>query len=297
MRRPVVRASGFGIALLLALAAFASSAGAAVTIGQVPPSAPPSSCSNVVDDWVQPTEVSGNSYVVPATPGVASWTITSWSTFASTTAKQHWTMKVFRKVSGTNYKVVGHDGPRALTSGALNTFPASIVAKAGDLLGMNDNSVDPPTSTACEFAAPAGDNIFFGSGNLSDGESGPIASMVSNRRLNISATAEPTNTFSFGVLTRYRNRGTASIEVRVPNSGEFTISGLGVRTKTTTYGAPGGSQLLIATSGKKRRKLNRKGKVTVVPTFTYTPVAGSARSQSLAVRLKKNVPRKKNRRL
>ena len=295
MRRPVVHASGCGIALLLALTVFASPAGAAVTIGQVPPSTPPSSCSNVVDDWVQPTEVSGNSYVVPATPGVASWTITSWSTFASTTAKQNWTMKVFRKVSGTTYKVVGHDGPHALTSGVLNTFPASIVAKAGDLLGMNDNSVDPPTSTACDFAAPAGDNIFFGSGNLSDGASGPIASMVSNHRLNISATAEPTNTFSFGVLTRYRNLGTASIDVRVPNPGAMTISGRGVKSRSTSFFAAGGGQLRIVPMGKKRRKLNVKGKVKVVPTFTYTPVGGSARSQSLTVPLKKNVPSKKNR--
>lgn len=152
-------------------------------------------------------------------------------------------MKVFRKVSGVNYRVVGHDGPRALTSGALNTFPASIVARPGDLLGMNDNSVSPPTSTACTFAAPAGDFVFFGSGNLADGASGPIGSPASNSRLNISAVAEPTNTFTLGGLTRYRNRGTASIEVRVPNPGVLTISGTGVRAKTTTYVAAGGEQV------------------------------------------------------
>jgi hypothetical protein len=295
MGRPVVRSAGCGIVLTLALAAGASRAGASVTIGQVAPASPSSTCSNVVDDWVQPTEVSGNSYVVPATGGVASWTIISWSTQASATAGQHYTMKVFRKVSGLNYMVVGHDGPRALTGGALNTFPTNIVAKPGDLLGMNDNSVSPPVSTACVFAAPAGDIVFFGSGNLADGASGPIASPTANSRLNISGIAEPTNTFSLGGVTRYRNRGTASIEVLVPNPGELTISGTGIRTKSTTYGAPGGSQLLIATAARKRRKLNERGKVKVIPTFTYTPAGGDPRSQSRTVRLKKNLPPKKSR--
>jgi hypothetical protein len=295
MGRPIARTAGCGIALVVTLAVGVSAAGAAVTLGQVAPSGTPSSCSNVVDDWAQPTEVSGNPYAVPTIPGVRAWTITSWSTQASATMGQHWTMKMFRKTSGLNYTVVGQDGPRALTSGALNRFTTSIVARSGDLLGMNDNSADPPTSTACDSAAPAGDIIFFGSGNLEEGETGPIASPIANRRLNISATAEPVNTFSLGVLTRYKNRGTASIEVRVPNAGELTISGGGVKTNTTAYVAPGGSQVLIAPSRKKRRKLNRKGKIGVIPTFTYTPVSGEARSQSLAVRLKKNVPRKKSR--
>jgi hypothetical protein len=293
MGRFAVRSAGWGLAWLLAFAVCVSSAGASVTLGQVPTSTPGSSCSNVVDDWVQPTEVSGNSYVIPAVPQVASWTVTSWSTRASTTAGQHWTMKIFRRVSSTDYTVIAHDGPRALTSGALNTFPTSIVAKAGDLLGLNDNPVSPPASTACAFAAPAGDIVFFDGGNLADGATGPIASPNSNARLNISATVEPTNSFTLGGLTRHRNRGTASVEILVPNPGELTISGRGIKTKTTSFVAAGGGQALIVTSGKKRRKLNEDGKARVIPTFTYTPANGSPRSQSLTVRLKKNVPRGK----
>jgi hypothetical protein len=295
MGRSIVRTAAFGIVLGLALVGGVPSAGASVTIGQLAQGSPPSSCSNVVDDWVQPTVASGNSYVLPATGGVVSWTVSSWSTQASATAGQHWTMKVFRRVSAGNYNVVGHDGPRALASGALNTFPASIIARPGDLLGMNDNSVSPAASTACTFAGLAGDFVFFGSGNLADGASGPIASSVSNARLNISATAQPTNTFSLGGVTRYRNRGTASIDVSVPNPGEFTVSGRGVKSRSTTYAQPGGSLVLLAANGKKRRKLNRNGKVMVTPTFTYTPTGGEPASQSLTVRLKKNVPLKRNR--
>jgi hypothetical protein len=203
-------------------------------------------------------------------------------------------MKVFRRVSGINYQAVGHDGPRALTAGALNSFTTSIKAKPGDLLGMNDNSVNPPVSTACTSAS-TGNTVFFGSGNLADGASGPIASPVANTRLNISAVAEPTSDFSFGVLTRYKNRGTASIEVRVPNPGQITISGAGVKSRSTAFAAPGGSQLRIVSAGKKRRKLNRRGKVTVSPTFTYTPTGGAPRAQALTVPLKKNVSKQKRR--
>jgi hypothetical protein len=282
------------VAAMALLTVGASNSAAAVTLGQVAATTPPSTCSNVVDDWLQPTEISGNPYVVPATGGIVSWTITSWSTRASTTAGQHWTMKVFRRVSGINYQAVGHDGPRALTAGALNSFTTSIKAKPGDLLGMNDNSVNPPVSTACTSAS-TGNTVFFGSGNLADGASGPIASPVANTRLNISAVAEPTSDFSFGVLTRYKNRGTASIEVRVPNPGQITISGAGVKSRSTAFAAPGGSQLRIVSAGKKRRKLNRRGKVTVSPTFTYTPTGGAPRAQALTVPLKKNVSKQKRR--
>jgi hypothetical protein len=49
---------------------------------------------------------------------------------------------------------------------------------------------------------------------------------------------------------------------------------------------------LGATNGK-RRKLKRRGRVFVVPTFRYTPTSGSRHSETLVVKLKKK--RKKRR--
>jgi hypothetical protein len=273
------------VVVTVVLAAGASPSSAAVTLGQVPAATPPSVCSNVVDDWVQPNEISGNSYVVPATGGIVSWTVISWSTRASTTAGQHWTMKVFRKVSGSTYSVVGHDGPRALTSGALNTFQTSILVKPGDLLGMNDNSVNPPVSTACGVAS-SGNTVFFGGGTLPDGASGPIGSVSSNSRLNISAVAQPTNPFSLGTVTRSKKKGTATVTVSVPNPGDLAVSGNGVRPASSVAG-PGDVQLLIAATGKKQKKLKKKGKVQVSPTVTFTPTGGDPSAQSIPIQLKK----------
>ena len=69
VRRMVMGRRKIGIAAsvaALSLAASASPAGAAVTIGQLAPGTPPPAvCNNgVANDWVQPTVTSGNSYVV-----------------------------------------------------------------------------------------------------------------------------------------------------------------------------------------------------------------------------------------
>jgi hypothetical protein len=267
------------------LVASASAASASLTIGQLAPGTPPNSCSNLTADWVQPTVTSGNSYVVPATGGVTSWTLTSWSTKASTTAGQHYTMKVLRHLTGVNYTVVAHDGPRALTAG-MNTFATSLPVKAGDLLGMNDNSVSPFVSTACAFAAP-GDTDFFSTGrDLADGQSGPIGGPSPNFRLNIAAVVTPTNSFTLGAVIRNKKKGTATITASVPNPGDLSVSGTGVRTSSLAA-APGEVQVTIAATGKRRKKLRRNGKVSLSPVVTFVPTGGESNAQSVTLQLKK----------
>jgi hypothetical protein len=56
--------------------------------------------------------------------------------------------------------------------------------------------------------------------------------------------------------------------------------------------APGEVQLLIQARGKKKTKLNRKGKVKVSPTITYTPTGGDPSSQSIDVKLKKKLKKR-----
>jgi Ca2+-binding RTX toxin-like protein len=165
----------------LSLIATAPSAGAAVTIGQTATSNV--SCSGLVD-LVQPTVTSGNSYVVPAT--VATGTITSWSAQANAGGGML-AMKVYRPLGGSSYMVVGHDGPRALNGGELNTFPASVAVKAGDVLGNSTPS--DPGGPACLFSVP-GEMHLEGLGNLPEGGHGDFATFA-GARLNVSAVVEP----------------------------------------------------------------------------------------------------------
>ena len=265
----------------------AAPATASVTIGQISPTPPSPPCSNTVVDWVQPTVATGNSYAVPA--GMVG-TITSWSTRTTSHVGQNWTMKVYRRLSGTTYRVVGIDVPRPLVPG-FNAFEVDIPAEAGDLIGMNDNTGTTAVATGCAFAAP-GNTTFFQAGNLQAGQQGSIASPNANSHLNISAEFEPTNTISLGTLTRNRKKGTATLTVTLPNPGELTGSAAGV---TVSAGGPttrkpvaaGTATLLIKATGKKKRKLKRKGRAKVKLVVTYTPTGGDPSSQTLKLKLRK----------
>jgi hypothetical protein len=181
----------------LFLAASASPAGASVTLGQLAPGSPPTaSCSAPPQDLAQPIVSSGNTYVVPGTG-----TITSWSHNAGAGAGQMLTMKVFRKIADpSTYQVVGHDGPRDLTEGALNTFPASIAVTPGDTLGLNIQNA-AVHSNACLFFPPGGgESNPTRDGDLADGASGTFFPGDPGR-LNITAVFVPTNTFTLDAAT------------------------------------------------------------------------------------------------
>jgi hypothetical protein len=51
--------------------------------------------------------------------------------------------------------------------------------------------------------------------------------------------------------------------------------------------APGDVKLTIRARGKRQRKLNDTGKVTVQPKITYTPTDGDPSTQSRQLKLKK----------
>ncbi len=287
------RLARLGIASALAAALLSLAAApvpAAVTIGQLAPPNP-SSETSADTDRAQPSVTAGNPYVVPTTGGVTAWTLTSWSHTAASDVGQELTMKVFRKVADPlTYTVVGHDGPRSLTPSAVNTFQTSLQVKAGDVLGNNSKS---PADNASYFPAP-GESFIDRAPGLPDGQIGTFLQSADPLRLNISAVLEPTNTFALGRITRNKRRGTATLEATVPNPGELTVGGKGIKlagggAAVTSKAVSGGSvKLTIRAKGKKKRKLNETGKVKVKPKITYTPAGGAPSTQSTKVKLRKH---------
>jgi hypothetical protein len=267
------------------MAASASPAAASVTIGQLASSQPMETCPGVSVDRLQPTVNSGNTYVVPG-----NGTITSWSTnFAA--GNQTMRMEIFRQVAGLRYKVVGHDGPRPLTGGALNTFPASIQVMPGDVLGLHHSQ---GMMTICPYFLAPGDQILSKNGNLADGQEDDFAVYPVDRRLNITAVFVPSNAFTISDIDRNKSKGTARLTVDVPNAGLLTLSGRGLRKATTaeavvakTVTAPGKVKLKVRAKGKKKAKLNETGKVKVRPEITYTPTGGDPSTQSTKLKLRK----------
>jgi hypothetical protein len=276
-----MRIGAAAVLAALVLAVGTSPAAATVTIGQTQATA--DTCDNGFD-WIQPTVTEGNGYLVPE-----QGTVTSWSTTARSPGGTM-TMKILRNVAGPTYRVVGHEGPHDLTDGVLNTFSGfSIPVQAGDVLGLYVVSGSP----ACVFDV-IGDAAQFDplQANLADGQAGDFQPS-SGFRLNVTAQVTPSNSFTVGSITRNKKRGTATIGLTLPNPGELTATGAGAKTaggaRISKAVAAGQAQLVIKASGKKKRKLNRTGKVKLSLSVTYTPANGGASTQPVKVKLRKKL--------
>jgi hypothetical protein len=284
-QRPRARLARLGVASALSAALLMLTAArvpAAVTIGQLAPPNP-SSETSADTDRAQPSVTSGNSYVVPATGGITAWTLTSWSHQAAIDPVQELTMKVFRKAGDPlAYTVVGHDGPRSLTPGTVNTFQTSLQVKAGDVLGDNSKS---PGDNASYFPVPGESYILLQPG-LADGQTGTFAPNTDGQRLNVSAVLEPTSSISLGRISRNKKRGTATLEATVPNPGDLTVGGNGVKASQSTVGG-GTVKLKIRAKGKKKRRLTETGKVKLNLAITYTPNGGNSSTDFAKVKLRK----------
>ena len=311
LRRLAVAAS---LAVLM-LAASASPAGAAVTIGQVAPGSDFGFANSQVD-YLQPAVTSGQSYAVPATGGVTSWRVTSWSHKALGDPGQMVTMKIFRKVAEpATYMVVSHDGPRSLTDGTLNTFAASIPVRAGDVLGLNTANASPTLKVAYGFPSPNRE-VFLErlDSDLRDGQSGAFDVLDSEfTRINVSAVVEPSNEF---ILNKRKRKKKARVKVvaTLPNPGTFEAgdrlaNGIGataaakkkrkpkrlLKSASKQVGAPGRSVLVLKptkTAIKRlKRKAEKKGKkkvrIKAKIRIAFTPTFGSPSVQVAKVKLKR----------
>jgi hypothetical protein len=263
----------------LVLGTTATPTAAAVTLGQI---GPPSGCGGGYED-IPALVSSGNSYVVPATGRIVSWT-----TFAGPSGGLV-TMKIFRKVfEPATFEVVGHSGPRALvpngTSG--NTFPANIAVQPGDVLGVYNG---------CFFGAD-GDEYFYREGSLGDGETGTFARTI-GVRWEIQAEFVPddslmrtSNEFSFvGKPRRNTRKGTATLTVQLPGPGTLVLAGNGIvgqaAAAAQVRSAASQLKLTVRTKGKKKRALKNNGKVRVLANVTYTPTGGSPNTQPQRIKL------------
>jgi hypothetical protein len=285
------RALALAGALAVALSFGAAPAGASVTLGQLAPipTSPDSGCPTGFE-IAQTGVASGASYTVPG-----KGTITSWSHNAEGNANQMLTMKIYRKVTDPNiYTVVGHDGPHGLTAGELNTFAANIPVQTGDILGLD------PASTGVECTGFTGNNsdTFLvrqpPPSNLADGASAQFTATMGSR-LNITAVFTPSNAVTVGTTSFNKKKGTATLNLDLPNPGDLAGSGKGAKVASAggaviskAVGA-GPAQLLVKAKGKQLKTLNATGKVKLSVTISYTPTNGAPGNQSVKVKLKKKV--------
>ncbi len=194
-------------------------------------------------------------------------------------------LKVFRRTTDPeSFQVIAHSPPQTLSSG-LNTFSVSLSVKSGDLLGYHESG--PPNS--CTFFQP-GDNVLNRAGNLSDGAAGTFGPL-NDVRLNLQAVLVPDNAFTLAGITRDRKRGTAAITVQTTNPGLVAVTGKGLKKgRARTLAVAGPVTFSVATTGRTKRRLQRKGRVVVAVTVTFFPTGGDPSAQAISLTLRKIRP-------
>ena len=267
---------------VVSLATGVSSASASVTLGQLAPT-PQTACNGGPVELIQPTVTSGTGYVAPS-----EGTITSWSTVGpSAGGGGQMKLKVWREVSPpATFRVVAHTAFQTIPTSTLKTFPVTVPGiEAGDVIGLTFQG-----NVACDFAA-TGDSFLNVNGDFADGDGAIFPGTAPNFRINITATFDPSHELTVGATTRNKKRGTATLTVSVPNPGQVTLSGSGVKGAGTPIpvAAKGDVAISIKATGKKRAKLFDKGKVTLNVGLSYTPTGGSAGTAATKVKLKKKL--------
>jgi hypothetical protein len=278
-----VRGKGLLAAGLIftALAASAGSAQGAVTIGSNFTSAPPTANAPGCEaDGVTCTATNLSLPPSNVAPGglfsPVNGTVTSWS--IATIDVHEISLQVLRPAGGTTYTGVATSAPVSYMLPLDQPFPqnaTNLPIKIGDGIGLRDphaNFIYANTiggQVAAWYLAP--------NGPLGDGQTRTADVVGNNEEVLVQATIEPTNTVTAGTIARNKKKGTATVTISVPNAGQLSYTGTGVNvTGPASVAAPGDIEVTVRATGKKRKKLNKKGKVSISFGTTFTPNFGAA---------------------
>jgi hypothetical protein len=125
----------------------------------------------------------GGQYAMPSAGVVTSWSYRSAASFLNPIK-----LKIARPAGGTNFTIVGEDGPNpAPAANTLYTFPARIAVQAGDVLGLR---IPPPGVRF--FRETAGGYVeHLVAGDPPPGTTTAFTSTSSVVQLDVSAILEP----------------------------------------------------------------------------------------------------------
>jgi hypothetical protein len=293
----------------------APAADGAVSIGQTAPGAT-NLCGT--GNNVQSAEAGPPSYVIPS-----SGVITAWQHMANPSGGDG-RLLVWKGPPVSPLTLAARSGVEIFTGGQFQSFPTRVPVSPGEVLGLRVHSMN----AGCTFFTGAGDTAIGtgGAPDIAPGESMMTTSTLSNQRVNVSATLEfdfdgdgfgdetqdrcrapgpndgcPSNTFSFGKVKKNKGRGTAILTVVVPGPGTVVLTGKGLalqrpagvsgteKVAARIVDSAGKVNLKVRSKGKKKRKLNRTGKVKVRGNVTYTPTGGEPNTEAKQIKLVKRL--------
>jgi hypothetical protein len=216
-------------------------------------------------------------------------TVTSWSFKSGSASANPIRLRVLHALSNPVFPVATGAGTSAEVPDAIGVIgpnPTSLPIKTGDSIGLDLNSSLVEANTA-------GVRLASWNPPLADSNTTDATSTFANVDVLVQATVEPTNTVTAGAITRNKKKGTATVTITVPNPGQLSYVGTGVNvTGPASIAAPGDVQLTVRATGKKRKKLNKKGKVSVSFGTTFTPNFGAAAITPTNLILRKKLKKK-----
>jgi hypothetical protein len=281
--------------IVAALAASAGSAQGAVTIGSnlagIPQENMPGCGSAGSPCTATNLSLPAASQAAGGLTSPVNGTVTSWR--ASANMGNNISLQVLRPVSGTTYTGVATSAAASWPGPGISpSFATSLPISQGDAIGLRSPNANlifarpiPGAAVGVWYLAPTGP--------LADGATRAADATGNSTEALVQATIEPTNTIAFGALTRNKKKGTATQTITLPNPGQLSYSGTGVSvTGPASAAAPGDVQVTVGATGKKRKKLNKKGKVSVSFGTTYTPNFGAASITPDALTLRKKLKKK-----
>jgi hypothetical protein len=166
-------------------------------------------------------------------------------------------------------------------SAALDSVSSGdILATAFRTLSGDPTSLGPTLKTA-DLSAFAGQTVRI-----------RLAVVVTEDVLNAGADAIGVHGLDVRKAKLNKDNGTAKLPVTITDPGTLTLTGKGVKQRSTpvskSVAVNGGAvNLLVKAKGKTKSKLNDNGKAKVKVTVTYTPTGGAPISEPEKVKLKK----------
>ena len=139
-----------------------------------------------------------------------------------------------------------------------------------------------PTVSRANLQGPQGNTDLIG------GSFGASGVAVNSNHVYWTNSARPG--IRIGNAKRHRRRGTATLPVTVPGSGEITLDGTGINTVTQTAETGGKYPLAVHATGAKKRKLKHRGSVKVTANVTFTLTGDEPQSESTSLKLIERKP-------
>jgi hypothetical protein len=103
-----------------------------------------------------------------------------------------------------------------------------------------------------------------------------------------SPTVNVTVALTLGGAKLNKKKGNATLSVSAGAAGTLQLAGKDLAPQAASPGSPQAVSMLVTPTGRSKKKLNQKGKVSVTATVTFTPTGGQPSSSQKTIKLKKS---------